>query len=216
MTAAQITDLINDEGARLVDLEAIEAELRSAGHQAWAVSCDVTDPQQVGFCPGDAFITTWESVAPLNPPSGSTPLVVQFTDTSIPGTAPITAWSWSFGDGGSTGGNVRLEANGRVYQVNVAWLTGPAAWGSMVVELGAPFVLIGGLGIGFTVTAALSALPDDGEIEGTHGNLGTDMIKVMAEVGVGIGTVFGGWPIPDSRAGPEGPTVARSCPTCWG
>lgn len=30
-------------------------------------------------------------------------------------------------DGGSTGGNVRLEANGRVYQVNVAWLTGEAA-----------------------------------------------------------------------------------------
>jgi len=29
-------------------------------------------------------------------------------------------------DGGSTGGNVRLEANGRVYQVNVAWLTGEA------------------------------------------------------------------------------------------
>lgn len=30
-------------------------------------------------------------------------------------------------DGGSTGGNVRLEANGRIYQVNVAWLTGEAA-----------------------------------------------------------------------------------------
>jgi general secretion pathway protein H len=29
-------------------------------------------------------------------------------------------------DGGSTGGNVRLEANGRVYRVNVAWLTGEA------------------------------------------------------------------------------------------
>ena len=27
-------------------------------------------------------------------------------------------------DGGSTGGNVRLEANGRIYRVNVAWLTG--------------------------------------------------------------------------------------------
>jgi len=27
-------------------------------------------------------------------------------------------------DGGSTGGNVRLEANGRIYQVNVTWLTG--------------------------------------------------------------------------------------------
>ena len=32
-----------------------------------------------------------------------------------------------FPDGGSTGGNVRLEANGRVYRVNVAWLTGEAS-----------------------------------------------------------------------------------------
>ena len=31
-------------------------------------------------------------------------------------------------DGGSTGGSVRLEANGRVYQVNVTWLTGEASW----------------------------------------------------------------------------------------
>jgi general secretion pathway protein H len=30
-------------------------------------------------------------------------------------------------DGGSTGGNVRLEANGRIYRVNVAWLTGEAS-----------------------------------------------------------------------------------------
>lgn len=30
-------------------------------------------------------------------------------------------------DGGSTGGNVKLEANGRIYQVNVAWLTGEAS-----------------------------------------------------------------------------------------
>jgi general secretion pathway protein H len=32
-----------------------------------------------------------------------------------------------FPDGGSTGGNVRLEANGRVYRVDVNWLTGEAA-----------------------------------------------------------------------------------------
>jgi len=32
-----------------------------------------------------------------------------------------------FPDGGSTGGNVRLEANGRVYRVNVTWLTGEAS-----------------------------------------------------------------------------------------
>ena len=30
-------------------------------------------------------------------------------------------------DGGSTGGSVELEANGRIYQINVAWLTGEAA-----------------------------------------------------------------------------------------
>lgn len=30
-------------------------------------------------------------------------------------------------DGGSTGGNVRLEANGRIYRVNVTWLTGEAS-----------------------------------------------------------------------------------------
>lgn len=30
-------------------------------------------------------------------------------------------------DGGSTGGNVRLEANGRIYKINVAWLTGEAS-----------------------------------------------------------------------------------------
>lgn len=30
-------------------------------------------------------------------------------------------------DGGSTGGNIRLEANGRIYRINVAWLTGDAS-----------------------------------------------------------------------------------------
>jgi len=30
-------------------------------------------------------------------------------------------------DGGSTGGSIELEANGRIYQINVAWLTGEAA-----------------------------------------------------------------------------------------
>ena len=30
-------------------------------------------------------------------------------------------------DGGSTGGFVELEANGRIYRVNVSWLTGEAS-----------------------------------------------------------------------------------------
>ena len=36
------------------------------------------------------------------PRSGVTPLSVQFTDQSAAGTYPITSWSWSFGDGGSS------------------------------------------------------------------------------------------------------------------
>lgn len=34
-----------------------------------------------------------------DPASGSAPLTVQFTDTSNPGSSPITQWNWSFGDG---------------------------------------------------------------------------------------------------------------------
>jgi hypothetical protein len=43
----------------------------------------------------------------------------------------------------------------------------------------------------------VEAFADDGEIPGTHGNLGTDVLKTLGEVGVGMMSVFGGWPIPD-------------------
>jgi PKD repeat protein len=33
------------------------------------------------------------------PATGTAPLTVQFTDTSSPGSAAITSWAWSFGDG---------------------------------------------------------------------------------------------------------------------
>ena len=36
-----------------------------------------------------------------SPTSGSSPLTVQFTDTSTPGSSPITRWFWDFGDGSS-------------------------------------------------------------------------------------------------------------------
>ncbi|MDQ1256999.1 MAG: serine protease [Candidatus Hydrogenedentes bacterium] len=36
------------------------------------------------------------------PSSGEAPLAVQFTDTSQPGSAAITGWSWVFGDGGTS------------------------------------------------------------------------------------------------------------------
>jgi PKD repeat protein len=36
------------------------------------------------------------------PLTGAAPLDVQFTDLSLPGTAPIRSWSWTFGDGGTS------------------------------------------------------------------------------------------------------------------
>jgi len=37
-----------------------------------------------------------------SPQSGVSPLAVQFTDQSAPGSSPITSWGWSFGDGGTS------------------------------------------------------------------------------------------------------------------
>src|SRR5207249_7222142 len=37
-----------------------------------------------------------------SPTSGVVPLQVQFTDLSLDGGAPITSWSWNFGDGGTS------------------------------------------------------------------------------------------------------------------
>ena len=54
----------------------------------------VVDPAQTNTPPVANFSAT--------PESGSTPLVVRFTDTSAPGTAAITAWLWTFGDGGTS------------------------------------------------------------------------------------------------------------------
>jgi PKD repeat protein len=34
--------------------------------------------------------------------SGASPLAVQFTDQSTPGSSPITSWQWNFGDGGTS------------------------------------------------------------------------------------------------------------------
>jgi len=37
-----------------------------------------------------------------SPTGGLGPLIVQFTDQSAAGSSPITSWSWSFGDGGTS------------------------------------------------------------------------------------------------------------------
>lgn len=58
--------------------------------------------------------------ASIRNPSPGTP--VQFTDTSTPGDANITAWAWDFGDPGSGGANSSTEQNpSHVYAVEGAY-----------------------------------------------------------------------------------------------
>jgi len=73
----------------------------SAG--AFAVSLTVTSADGNHTESKTAFVT----VNPVGPTasfvvdvaSGGAPLEVQFSDTSVPGTSPVTAWLWNLGDG---------------------------------------------------------------------------------------------------------------------
>jgi PKD repeat protein len=60
------------------------------GHPAEAISSPIWCAGNADIQPAAAFSGT--------PTSGIAPLTVQFTDLSSPGTKPITAWTWDFGD----------------------------------------------------------------------------------------------------------------------
>lgn len=60
---------------------------------------------------------------PVELPEG---MSVQLTTARSELTSEAVGGIRFYPDGGSTGGHVELEANGRIYRVNVAWLTGEA------------------------------------------------------------------------------------------
>jgi PKD repeat protein len=73
----------------------------------YAVSLTVTTVDGPNTENKPAYILVSDSVLPTatfsgSPRSGIRPLTTQFTDQSTPGTYPITSWSWSFGDGGTS------------------------------------------------------------------------------------------------------------------
>ena len=53
----------------------------------------------LGGCPGLPSVSLPKPRFDADPAAGYAPLDVQFVDQSLPGTSPIEAWSWSFGDG---------------------------------------------------------------------------------------------------------------------
>ncbi len=72
---------------------------------SYAVSLRVTTSQGSNTLTRQSYILVQQQVFPpiadftAAPVAGNAPLTVTFTDTSTPGTAPITQWAWEFGDG---------------------------------------------------------------------------------------------------------------------
>ena len=91
------------------------------------------------------------------PTSGPAPLFVQFTDQSAPGSSPITAWSWNFGDTGtSTSQNPVHEYMGAgTYTVSLTVTTAAGSDG----ETKTGYITATGVG---GPTAAFTATPTSG------------------------------------------------------
>ncbi len=74
---------------------------------SYSVSLTVTTADGTDAEEKPGYIVVSDPVLPTaafsgSPRTGITPLAVQFTDQSTPGSFPITSWSWSFGDGGAS------------------------------------------------------------------------------------------------------------------
>lgn len=72
---------------------------------SYAVSLRVTTAQGNNTLTKPTYILALPQEAPpaadfaATPTAGAAPLTVSFTDTSAPGSEPITQWAWNFGDG---------------------------------------------------------------------------------------------------------------------
>lgn len=73
----------------------------------YSVSLSVISPISGDTILRQDLIEVWPGTAPTaaftaTPTVGEAPLEVRFTDTSDPGTSPIEAWQWDFGDGATS------------------------------------------------------------------------------------------------------------------
>lgn len=106
------------------------AEMRSAAHQV-AASLRYTRTRAILSKSEQLFLVDTEerSYRAADRPTRTLPegMNMELNTARSELTSETAGGIRFYPDGGSTGGNVRLEANGRVYQVNVAWLTGEAS-----------------------------------------------------------------------------------------
>ena len=106
------------------------AEMRTAARKV-AASMRYTRTKAILSKSEQVFLLDTESLeytaadrAPVTLPEG---MKVELNTARSELTSETAGGIRFYPDGGSTGGNVRLEANGRIYRVNVTWLTGEAS-----------------------------------------------------------------------------------------
>lgn len=106
------------------------AEMRTAARKV-AASLRYTRTQAILNKSEQVFLVDTEALTyqaadrkPVELPKG---MMVELNTARSELTSETAGGIRFYPDGGSTGGNVRLDANGRVYRVNVAWLTGEAS-----------------------------------------------------------------------------------------
>jgi PKD repeat protein len=114
--------------------------MRLSPAQMWAalrspvvVYASVTLVLLLSGCASDSPTGNNSNVSPVSPTanfsssvtSGPAPLTVQFNDASIPGSASISSWSWSFGDGatGSERNPSHVYANAGFFDVSLTVAT---------------------------------------------------------------------------------------------
>ncbi|MDQ1256041.1 MAG: hypothetical protein QG656_637, partial [Candidatus Hydrogenedentes bacterium] len=78
-----------------------------AAQGIYTVTLTVTTPDGVDSASRTVTVTDPGAAGPdakftANAFSGYAPLILHFTDQSLPGTSPIASWAWDFGDGGSS------------------------------------------------------------------------------------------------------------------
>jgi general secretion pathway protein H len=106
------------------------AEMRTAAHKM-AASIRYTRTRAILDKQEQVFLVDTENRSYLAPrrepvelPEG---MQIQLTTARSELTAEAVGGIRFYPDGGSTGGHVELDANGRIYRINVAWLTGEAS-----------------------------------------------------------------------------------------
>jgi PKD repeat protein len=77
-------------------------------------------------CPGPPPLAGPTAAFTATPTSGTAPLTVAFTDASLAGDRPITAWAWEFGDGGTSTEQhpTRIYSAAGTYTVTLTVTTG--------------------------------------------------------------------------------------------